>query len=735
MSKIQQGLQGISQSASGRLKGVTGVGHTARTIQADNTRSSSIMALSKSLSEFGQVAGQAGQMYVDHRKSTAMDNTKKIMDTMTPEQIRLAREDGTILAQDDPFTKRELNYQLATIESDSVYSEMMQGINDDKLYPDKSSFQKALNDRMAQRQKEMIAAYGIDAGDESWSKGWNSDVIAKNVAVAGKLDARDDKIARNKANLARTATTQRILTDSSINFEQQAGLVQQTIDADIQSGIIRNSSELNDTLINVAQTAANQANGVDLLNKLRDTKVDLFGVLVSYKDALGDAQWATLEAQAKQSVYKNDWASQEDFMRKSMAIDQAQDPIQALSLLNKLKGETIGKQGDKTSTPQLESLMRLEAGIIEKAKAHAAATDRATMKLAQGNNKQVVLDQIYSRRINGEIVSTDINTMPTNDATGKFEPEDEANYANAKMNEINSDPNLSEDQKVSKLMGYVKASPKEGAFRKIFGTLIQDTQQEWDAAVLNPKSDAPLVKLNKLAAIYKQEGSTLDQIYPESAGMFIKLDALSRYGINAETLVNAEKFRKVRSSPEAQREMEADWKRITNDSKHKNLMYLPAEAQGIARTVYDETMYLSGNSAQAAVAVSKYLDKNFVKFDGGLGLVSKNALSFGSDINSYKYTRDKIHRQVQEVIKANPSVDPESLTVSTAGDNIILKDYTGEHYFIYTKDNLQRSYEEDQVKNQRDVKAQQEIAIKNLTAKSKKKSGASSLLTGLFGSD
>lgn len=715
MSQIKQGLQGVSVMGAAGLKGVSGRSYAARTIQADTNRSSKIADLSRSLSEFGQVATQAAGMYVDHRKGTALDNTKKIMDKMTPEQIRLSREDGTLLAQDDPYTTRELNYQLATMESDGVYSEMMQSINDDKLYPTKASFQKALTERLAARQKEMQPAYGVDPSDAAWSKGWNSDVIAKNIAVSGQLDARDDKIARNKANLARTRTTQRILTDRSLTSDHAAGLINMTIDEDIDSGIIRNSSELSDTLINIAQTSANQPNGLELLDRLKEKSIDLFGTQVSYKEAIGDAQWMVLEAQAKQSVYKNDWASQEDFMRKSMEIDQSDDPIRALALLTQLKGETIGKQGSKTATPQLESLMRLEQGIIEKSKRVAAATEQATAKMAQGNNKMMALDEIYGRRIGGEIVSTDIGTMPTNDLTGKYEPEDEANYANSKMNEINADPNLSPDQKIHKLMDYVKASPKDGAFRKIFGTIISDTQQEWDAAVLNPKSDNPLVSLNKLASIYKLEGGTLDQIYPESAGLFIKLDALSRYGINSETLVNAEKFRKQRATPEAQREMEADWKSVTNTTKYPNLMYLPEEAKGIARTVYDETMYLSGNSSQAAVAVSKYLDKNFVKFEGEIGLVSKTSLSFGADINSYKYTRDKIQGQVNDIIKTNPSVDKESLTVSMAGDNIVLKDYTGEHYFIYTKANLQRSFDADQAKAAKKAKDARDATIGSVT--------------------
>ncbi|WWT41935.1 hypothetical protein [Klebsiella phage 175026] len=331
-------------------------------------------------------------------------------------------------------------------------------------------------------------------------------------------------------------------------------------------------------------------------------------------------------------------------------------------------------------------------------------------------NKNQVIDQQFTKRINGQYVSTSYKDMPTNENTGEFTHSDMVNYANGKLAEIDQ-MQLTEQQKDRMKLSYLRADSEGGAFRTVVGQMVTDAGSEWSAAVINGKLPEDTTALNKLRTMRNTDPDLFAALYPDKADLFLTMDMMDKQGIDPQILIDADRSRRSLTK-EMQYEDDKAWASLKNNSESPELSRIPASLDGMARKIYDSVKYRTGNSDMAMQQTDKFLKESTVTFKGDdvdgdtIGIIPKNILQVSDDPKSWEQGRDILEEARKGIIAANPWVTNKQLTMYQQGDSIYMMDTTGTVRIRYDKELLTRTYQEQQ---QRLAKEAEEKALREAT--------------------
>lgn len=352
--------------------------------------------------------------------------------------------------------------------------------------------------------------------------------------------------------------------------------------------------------------------------------------------------------------------------------------------------------------------------------AKAKALREDSIKTIQAGNRQLVLQDLYTRKMNGENVSLEIDQIPTNELTGKFSPEDIANYGNNELDRINSLP-ISEEQKDSLKMKLLRTDTPNGPFRKRMETLIQDASQEWNLAVqTGDVTNTP--RLDELQQAYKADPVTIGLLYPDQQKLFMNMELMQTAGFSKETLALSESKRKDLTKQE-QIDREKNWTALLNATDNKDLAALPAKLKDTMYKAYDVSISLTGNEDAAIKFVRDNLEKNYVAFKtegiGGaadsIGMVSKNFLMVNQDdTNSWSIGKEALEAYKDDFIKYQPWVSPNDVSiVEQPNGTVLLKTLYGDATRI-SKEDLQSYYQEQLKAREAERKAGVESELKDI---------------------
>lgn len=351
-------------------------------------------------------------------------------------------------------------------------------------------------------------------------------------------------------------------------------------------------------------------------------------------------------------------------------------------------------------TPQRQMLIQAETQLQDRVRQDTQQRNKQLVKAAQDDNKYLIMDQQFSKRLGGAYVPTDYKNMPANESTGDWSYQDAVNYANKKITQIDQ-MNIPDEQKDRMKMQYLRADADSGPFRQIFGTQVADAQKEWGAAVINgamPTQGTPA--LDSLRRVMKADPSLVASLYPEQADLFNTMDMMDNMGVSPQVIIDAD--RQARTQTKDMRfESDKNWQDLKNNSKAPELSRIPTSLDGAARKIYDSTLMRTGNQDLAQQQTTKFLKENTVTFtadvDGdAIGVIPRNMLTVTSDPDSYKQGQEIIDRAAKQIAQANPWITNKQLTVYQQGKSIYLMDTTGQVSVRYDQDTLQRVYADEQ---------------------------------------
>lgn len=679
---IQQALGQSAQTTSGRqgFRAGSGAGYQAARISRPVTDSS----LGDAMRNFVKAGGDAFGAYEQNRQSQADERSNEIIRKLTPEQRRQAIEEGTLLYADDPDAMQQLRLKSgrnAAYEVDNeVQTEIQKG-----SFRSRKELDEWRQTRLEQKAKNYAEMAGIDPNDSMYQQGFNADITKRNAAVYDLHSQYLSKNLETQAVLETQADLQPMLDDPKVlGNPASADHFASYFNNGLKTGIFPSDSHAIQALQRVASAAVDKDGGTTLLDNLGDKTLNVYGGQRKVADLLGPEMMDNLRMKAATSTYSRNSKRNETFeLGLANAVNQV-DPAAGWQALNKLEQANDWLQTGEQMTPQRQKLINAKAQMIAKVSQQSQAGLLKLQQSAQADNRQAVIDDAYTRRMAQENVAVSPKFLPVNDSTGEFKESDMATYAANKLSQINA-MEIPESSKSEMKAALLRADYDKGPFQENFKALLTDASREWQGALLNPEPTQDMPRLKELQAAYQQDPSTIAQLFPDQAGLLEKLRYSAESGIDPQVLIDAEKSKKGLSKEEA-RYRDDQWASVKNDGGYKELKFIPGQFEGQARQVFDAVTLRSGDSNEAARAVSDYLSKTAVSFTESTGwtgsesfhgMVSKRDLMTDvNDVNSWETGKSIIDETMQS-LKKDADWGAGGLTVTATQGNIIIQSLTG----------------------------------------------------------
>lgn len=691
-NEIAQALGQSAQTTGGRqgFRPGSGTGYQAARIAKPVIDNS----LGDAMRNFIKAGGDTFASYEQNRKSQADERSNEIIRKLTPEQRRQAIGEGTLLYADDPDAMQQLRLKSgrnAAYEVDNeVQTEIQKG-----TFRTRKELDEWRQTRMEQKAKNYAEMAGIDPNDSMYQQGFNSDITQRNAAVYDLHSQYLSKNLETQAVLETQADLQPMLDDPKIlGNPASAEHFASYFNNNLKTGVFPSDGHAVQALQRVASAAVEKDGGVTLLDNLGDKTINVYGGQRKVSDLLGPEMMDNLKMKAATSTYTRNSKRNEEFeLGLANAVHQA-DPAAGWQALNKLEQANDWIQTGEQMTPQRQKLIDAKKQMIAKVAQDSQAGLLKLQQAAQADNRQAVIDDAYTRRMSQENVAVSPKFLPVNANTGEFKESDMATYAANKLNQINA-MSIPEESKSAMKAALLRADYDKGPFQENFKTLLTDASREWQGALLNPEPTEDMPRLKELQAAYQQDPSTIAQLFPDQAGLLEKLRYSAESGIDPQILIDAEKSKKGLSKDESKFRDE-QWSSVKNDSGYKELKFIPGQFESQARQVFDAVTLRSGDSNEAASAVSEYLKKTAVSFTDDKGTFSSNSfhgmvskrdlMTDVNDVTSWETGKSIIDETMQNLRK-DADWGAGGLTVTATQGNIIIQSLTGRRLRI-SKDAL-----------------------------------------------
>jgi len=678
---INQAVQGQERTGVERLRDSGRLGYRAATYQSSQVDDS----LAQAIKRFGQQSAELYGTYKQAKVKQADERSNEIIRKLTPEQRREAISNGTLLYQDDPDAMQALRFKSGRDAAYEVETELQQKIQGGnfKTAQELTDYRQA---RMVDKAKAYADAAGIDLNDRDYQRGFNADIVRRE-AAAYDLHAR--KLSEQNQNIAQMVAT----SDLGNMFDDESFLRSPTgpkdfadyfsynlahggiPTAEMATGVLRQSLENN-----VSKPGAEA-----FFQTVGDQSVLMYGQPMKIRDIVGNQALENFKVQAGEAAFSRNRDTYKAFTFGLQDASQQVNPHKGLAMLEQLEGQLRKAQPSDAVTQQFQQVTNARSRLLGRLEEDSVTRATAMDKQVKAGNRLAMFDAKYAQRIQGDNVSTDWRTSETNENTGEFKAEDAANFAINTMSRIDQ-MQLTDDQKDSLKLQYLRADYADGPIRKHFQTLTGDAVNQYNGLVTAESAevtDKNTQRIREFQRIYQRDPATIASLYPEQAALAERVGLMERSGIGLETMVDSERRRKGLTREE-QILQEQKWSEFLRNSK-TSIRYLPSPLRDAARTLYDSELYRTGDETAAQGVVNGWLDKSAVLFKKGnqsgdgasLGAVQKRTLMVDpQDANSWTQGRDILKDTIRQIARAKPWINEGDITITETPQGIQLNDAT-----------------------------------------------------------
>lgn len=706
-SKVLSALE-MARPGMTRLRGGQGgMNYQAATIQEEKPRSSLLESI-------GRFAAAGADMYMareKRKKDLADERSNEIIRKLTPQQRREALNNGTLLYQDDPYAMEALRVKSGRNAAYLVDDDVMQKVKNGE-FRTREEMEEYRHSRLQEGAKSYAEMFGINAEDEAYQRGFNSDITERNISLYGAHDTFLSEQAKKGALVNSDVELNNVLSDpATLARPEGAEFFTSYINNSLLTGSLPNDDLALQTITKQLSNVSNRVGGANFLLQLADKKVTLHGKETTYRELLGDAQWESMMQTAQSSQFEHDAKLAEKFELNVGSALNNPDPSVGWSMLQGLKAELDKIQPGEQMTPQRERLIAAQRQIQNSLYDNAAKQQKARDEQQKSINKFAVMEEQFQKRFEGEYVSTKYSDMPTNENTGEFTKQDAVNFANQTLSRIDS-MDLPQETKDALKLKYLQEDDPEGPFRTAMKTLVDKASGEWQSAVINGELSEDTPALTKLREVRNANPALFAALYPEQASLFLKMDMMDKQGVRTQVLINAEQARAGRTKDQ-QRLADEAW---ADKIKTKGVLaMMPNKTAQMAREIYDSMLGSTGNEKEALEATEKFVRESTAVFESGdvdgdvYGMVPRNMLQMTSDPASWELGRDLIQKEVDSYKERHPYAG--NLTVRVDGNLIRLINPNGDSVVV-SPERLRQEYIQEQ---QRLLEEQKEKALKKAT--------------------
>ncbi|NMZ63424.1 hypothetical protein HBN99_03700 [Pseudomonas oryzihabitans] len=672
---INQAVEGQERTGVERLRETGRLSYRAATFQAGRTDDS----LAQAIQRFGQ---QSANLYGDYRRvqtQQADERSNEIIRKLTPEQRRTAIANGTLLYQDDPDAMQALRFKSGRNAAYEVESEIQQKIQEG-AFKDQQELSEYRQTRLEAKAKSYAEASGIDLNDHFYQKGFNADIVQREAAT---YDLHARKLSEQHQSIAQMEAT----SDLGNMFDDEAFLRSPTGSKDfadyfshnLTHGGIPTAGMATGVLQRALADNVGKPGAETFFETVGDQEVSMYGRQVKIRDLVGNESLENLKVKAGEAAFNRNRDAYKNFTFSLQNASAQADPNHGLAMLQQVEAGLRQAQPSDAVTQQFQQLTSVRAHLLNQVREDSVARVKALDKQTKADNKQSMFESKYAQRLRGDNVSTDWRTFETNENTGDFKEEDAANFAINTMNRIDQ-MQLTDDQKDSLKLQYLRADYADGPIRKHFQTLTGDAVNQYNGLVTAESSevtDKNTQRVREFQRIYQRDPATVASLYPEQAALAERISLMERSGIGLETMIDADRRQKNLSKEE----------RILQDQKWATLFtgsdssvpYLPNSLRNAARTLFDSELYRTGDETSSKKVVNDWLEKSVVPFksndDKAVGAVQKRTLMVDpQDANSWTQGRDILQNTVRQIAKAKPWINEGDITITETPYGIQLND-------------------------------------------------------------
>ena len=642
----------------------SGMGYQAARIRPETTDT----ALGDAMRNFVKAGGDAFNSYDRNMTSQGAERANEIIRKLSPEQRRSAREDGTLLYQDDPYTMKALRELTGRSAAHEIDQEVQNWIA-----AGGPKTRKDVDDSLRERRQTGGKAFaemdGLDYDHEDFQRGFNDNVSQRNAALVDTFGRRQSEEHKVNAALRFQGDLSALVSDPSfMRSPEAAQVVAGTIANGLHTGVLAGTAEARKALGGFLQSATASPGGVGLLSVIGEQKIpDSGGEMLAINDWLGRDHLENLQAQAAKSEQTMKTAHVEKFQGQLSTAMNHPDVNTGLSMIEQQLAQTKRDTPTGVITPDILTLMGKREVLQGRQRQATIKLNEEAVKNQQfGVQVQQVLRQ-YERKLDGEMVSTDTHLMPTTEETGTWHHEEVQAYAaNLKLSQIEK-MDLSASDKTNLVLQLVKVDRKDGPFRKILNEWGDQAEEQLQAMVASGDTQRFYPALDRYRELVKADSSGMAMLNPKRAGIAATLNALDALGTDGMSLFVTNAQADAKLPPEARAAQNKEFSTTIRESRSA-MQYMPDSMHEIALMVYKGHFAATGSKDGAKAATQKWIADNTVVFkaSGGAqsGTVFKSEMLMDpDDVTSWK-------------------AGSEALTAKLAADDAAHPEYGGKGSFI-----------------------------------------------------
>ncbi|MDS6721206.1 hypothetical protein NXF31_29005, partial [Klebsiella pneumoniae] len=424
-SKLEQALSQLPQAGSTRIRGGSAsMQYRPVTIQQEGFRQSNLV---QSLAKFGTAMGEAADAYDKRQRDKADERSDEIIRKLTPEQRREAIKNGTLLYQDDPYAMEALRFKTGRNAAFLIDDEVAQRVQNGE-FRTRAEMEEYRHKRLTEGANEFAEQFMINPEDSEFQRGFNANITERNISLYGKHDTFLSEQAQKGAILASKVELSGVLKDPAVLARPESGeFFQRYIDNALKTGSIPSDAQAQQVIIGSLNDVIQRPGATNFLQSLEGRQVTLNGKTTTYKELMGEGQWNALMVKAQSTQFDNDAKLSEGFRLGITSALNQDDTSKGWEMIQGIKADLDRLQPGEQMTPERERLIQAEEQMQTRFRQEAQAAAKEMDKRQKTINKNQAIDQQFTKRINGQYVSTSYKDMPTNENTGEFTHSDMVN--------------------------------------------------------------------------------------------------------------------------------------------------------------------------------------------------------------------------------------------------------------------------------------------------------------------